>query len=61
MESIPDNLIEKKYSMEQLRQIATDQINIDNFLLKNIKEHINTEISSNAEETLKFGFVDKII
>tara|TARA_B000000609_G_C24109272_1_gene312985 strand:+ start:217 stop:828 length:612 start_codon:yes stop_codon:yes gene_type:complete len=26
-----------------------------------VKEHINTEISWNAEETLQFGFVDKII
>lgn len=29
----PDNLIEPKYSMEQLRQIAIDQINIDNYEL----------------------------
>lgn len=41
----PDNLIEKKYSMEQLRQIATDQINIDNFEL--ILDSYKTAYESN--------------
>jgi len=41
----PDNLIEKKYSMEQLRQIATDQITIDNFEL--ILDSYKTAYQSN--------------